>query len=61
MAMAGGGGSGPAKIPAIGLASGEGQGEGEHEGTLSYTPVVLEGLEVTGGALSTGGRAGGRR
>jgi hypothetical protein len=59
--MAGGGGLGSSQIPATGLAGGEGQGEGEHEGTLSYPPVVLEGLEVAGGRLPTGGRAGGRR
>jgi hypothetical protein len=58
--MAGGGGLGSGQIPATRLASGEGQGEGEHEGTSGYPPVVLGGLEMAGGGLSMGDRAGGR-
>jgi hypothetical protein len=52
---------GSGQIPATGLAGDEGQGEGEHEGTSGYPPVVLEGLEVAGGGLPTGDRAGSRR
>jgi hypothetical protein len=59
--MAGGGGVRVRPNSGHGVAGGEGQGEGEHKGTLGYPPVVSEGLEVTGGGLPTGGRAGGRR
>jgi hypothetical protein len=58
--MAGGEGLGSGQIPATGFAGGEGQG-GEHEGISGYPPVVLGGLEVAGGGLSTGARDGGRR
>jgi hypothetical protein len=58
--MAGGEELGSGQIPAVGVAGGEGEGEGKHEGTSSYLLVVLEGLEVAGDELPTGGRTGGR-